>query len=125
MKDKDFDKVIEFACVKGALSPTTTLSTSERSAEWDIPFRRLPRDLSYRAYMGFISYVYAYLPDSFKIPPDKFYVFLKHIRGITMFCSVSRTERRWWNTRVSLLRAWRRRNLRRTLRSSSRLFMKT
>ena len=88
MKDKDFDKVIELVAVKGGFVPHNgnAIDLLERTAEGEIlSFTEVTaRDLSYhRAYMGFINYVYAYLPDSFKskIPPDKFYVFLKHIRG--------------------------------------------
>lgn len=88
MKDKDFDKIVELASVKGGFVPHNGRAAEllDQCGEGEIlSFLEVTaRDISYhRAYMGFLRYVYGYLPDIFKakIPPEKFYVFLKFIKG--------------------------------------------
>jgi len=88
MKDTDFKRVCEFTNAGAGLlafnqnaielveqtSPGEVVSLTEVTA----------RDLKFhRAYFSLIGYIYDWLPKSFKakVSKDKFYVFLKHLRG--------------------------------------------
>lgn len=88
MKDTDYNKICEFANVGGGMIPHNVNATElmEQSQRGEIlAFQEVTaRDLSFhRAYMGLLKYIYDYLPASFrdKVPSDKFYIFLKHLKG--------------------------------------------
>lgn len=88
MKDKDYSEILEWVNVGGGIIPHNT-NASEllvRTYKGEvIAFTEVTaRDLSFhRAYMGLLKYIYDYLPPSFRkaIPPDKFYIWLKHLKG--------------------------------------------
>lgn len=88
MKDKDYKKIMEFVNVGGGLIPNNEPASEllEQSHRGEImAFQEVTaRDLSFhRAYMGLLKYIYDYLPASFrnKVPADKFYIFVKHLKG--------------------------------------------
>lgn len=88
MKDTDYNRILEFANVGGGLVPHNEAANEllEQSHRGEvIAFNEVTaRDISFhRAYMGLISYIYDYLPQTFKkqVPKGKFYIFLKHLKG--------------------------------------------
>jgi hypothetical protein len=88
MKDTQFNQLIELSYQGGGFIPAN--ENAEHLAEncgrgEVISFIEVTnRDLKFhKAYMGFISYIWGYLPKSFKnaVPKKNFYLFLKHLKG--------------------------------------------
>lgn len=87
MTDKEYKDLLEFQWVGGlipinenAIEFCETLKKGDIVELKDVTKRDL---VFHRAYFGLMSYIYNYLPDKFKktIPIDKFYQFIKHLRG--------------------------------------------
>ena len=88
MKDKDFYNLVDFYNAGGGLLPVNQRANEiiEQSDQGEvISFIEVTqRDLRFhRCYMSLLSYIYDYLPDSFKkqIPKRNFYQWLKHLKG--------------------------------------------
>jgi|GEM_PF-1040474 len=88
MKDTDFNKICEFTSAGTGLLPfnqnAIELVDAVTSGEVISLIEVTARDVNFhRAYFSLIGYIYDWLPKSFKskILKDKFYIFLKHLRG--------------------------------------------
>ena len=88
MKDSDFDKLIELTWIGGGFIPANpnAIDLSQQTKDGEtLTFREVTaRDLSFhKCYMSLLGYIWTLLPKKFKetIPKDKFYVFVKHLRG--------------------------------------------
>ncbi len=87
MKDLDFEKLIELKAVGGGFMPENdnaqVLLDSLPNGHVLVFIEVTDRDVKFhRAYFSFIGYIWDWLPQSFKkkIPKNKFYKFLKHLR---------------------------------------------
>ena len=88
MKDTDYNDLIEMVNVGGGFiphnQPANELLEQSRRGEI-ITFQEVTaRDLRFhRCYMSLLGFIYDFLPPKFRnvIPKDKFYVFLKHLKG--------------------------------------------
>ena len=88
MKDTDFKRVCEFTVTGGGMLPfnqnAVELIDITTPGEVISLVEVTSRDAKFhRAYFSLIGYVYDWLPKSFKskMSKDKFYIFLKHLRG--------------------------------------------
>lgn len=88
MKDTEFKKVCEFTVTGGGMLPfnqnAVELIDITTSGEVISMIEVSSRDVNFhRAYFSLIGYIYDWLPKAFKskMTKDKFYVFLKHLRG--------------------------------------------
>lgn len=88
MRDNDFQKICEFTVTGGGMLPfnqnAVELIDITTSGEVISMIEVSSRDVNFhRAYFSLIGYIYDWLPKSFKskMTKDKFYVFLKHLRG--------------------------------------------
>jgi len=88
MKDTDFNKICEFTSAGTGLLPfnqqAIELVDAVTSGEVISLIEVTQRDVKFhRGYFALLNYIYKWLPRSFqeKIPQDKFYVFVKHLRG--------------------------------------------
>jgi len=88
MKDTEFNKICEFTSAGTGLLPfnqnAIELVDAVTSGEVISLIEVTARDVKFhRAYFSLIGYIYDWLPKSFKskISKDKFYIFLKHLRG--------------------------------------------
>src|SRR4030042_4444360 len=88
MKDKDFHNLVDFYNAGGGLLPVNQKAHEiiEQSDKGEvISFLEVTqRDLKFhRCYMSLIGYIYDYLPKSFhkQVSKDKFYLWLKHLKG--------------------------------------------
>jgi hypothetical protein len=88
MKDTDFQKICEFSTAGGGLLPVNQqaieLIDNCSSGEVISLIEVTNRDaVFHRAYFSLIGYIYDWLPKTFKqkVTKDKFYIFLKHIKG--------------------------------------------
>lgn len=88
MTDKDFDKILEFTSAGAGLLPQNEkaieLIDNTYVGEVISFIEVTKRDLNFhRAYFSLIGYIYDWLPKSFKekVAKDKFYRFLKHLKG--------------------------------------------
>lgn len=88
MKDTDYHKLIELTWMGGGFIPANQnaeeLSNQLVKGEIISFTEATQRDLKFhRCYMSLLSYIWAYLPPSFRktIPKDKFYQFLKLIKN--------------------------------------------
>ena len=88
MKDTDYTKIIEVTPVGGGFLPANQnaieLVDASVSGEVISLIECGKRDVKFhRAYFSLLGYIYSWLPKEFKnkIPKDKFYQFVKHLRG--------------------------------------------
>lgn len=88
MKDTEFKKVCEFTVTGGGMLPfnqnAVELIDMTTSGEVISMIEVSGRDVNFhRAYFSLIGYIYDWLPKAFKskMTKDKFYIFLKHLRG--------------------------------------------
>ncbi len=88
MKDSDIDKIIELAFVGGGWIPANDkahdLADISKNGEVHMFLEVTARDLKFhKCYFSLLGYIWEYLPKSFKqaIPKEKFYIFVKHIKG--------------------------------------------
>jgi hypothetical protein len=88
MKDSDFNKLTEWLNVGGGLTPhnSNAIELLEQSARGEILMLKelTDRDIKFhRCYFSLLNFIYGYMPPGFKkkIKPEKFYQFLKHLRG--------------------------------------------
>lgn len=88
MKDTDYTGIIEMTWMGGGFIPENQAAhdLTERCARGEVvAFKEITnRDLSFhKAYFSLLGYIWDYLPNKFKtaVPKDKFYIFLKHLRG--------------------------------------------
>ena len=88
MTDKDFQRICEFTNAGGGLLPfnqqAAELIDGCASGEVISLIEATARDVKFhRAYFSLIGYIYDWLPKAFKakMTKDKFYIFLKHLRG--------------------------------------------
>lgn len=88
MTDKDFHRIIELSNVGGGFIPVNSNATEllEQSHRGEVlSFLEITnRDLKFhRCYFSLLSYIYDYLPKSFKskVEKDNFYKFIKHLKG--------------------------------------------
>lgn len=88
MTDKDFYKLVDFYNAGGGLLPVNQRAHEiiEQSARGEVLSftEATSRDLArHRCYMSLLAFIYAYLPKSFhdQVPKDKFYLWLKHLKG--------------------------------------------
>ena len=88
MTDKDFYNLIDFYNTGGGLLPVNQKAHEiiEQSDKGEvISFIEVTqRDLRFhRCYMSLLGYIYDYLPQAFhkKVTKDKFYLWLKHLKG--------------------------------------------
>jgi hypothetical protein len=88
MTDKEFKRIIELKWVGGGFIPVNAnaqdlaeqLRTNEQVAFLEVT----ARDLSFhRNYFAFLNFIYGYMPPKFQkaIPKEKFYIWLKHLKG--------------------------------------------
>ena len=88
MKDTDFNKICEFTSAGTGLLPfnqnaielVDAVTTGEVISLMEVT----QRDVKFhRGYFALLNYIYKWLPKSFHeaISPDKFYIFVKHLRG--------------------------------------------
>jgi hypothetical protein len=87
MKDTDFEKLVDLVGCGGGFMPANEnaqiLLDSVKPGQVISFLEVTDRDIKFhRAYFSFIGYIWDWLPQSFKkkIPKDKFYKFLKHLR---------------------------------------------
>lgn len=88
MKDTDFQRICEFRPAGGGLLPLNqnAIDLVDGSSHGEVLslVEVTARDTKFhRAYFSLVNYIYAWLPTAFKtkVRQDKFYVFLKHLRG--------------------------------------------
>lgn len=88
MSDKDLNKLVDFYNAGGGLLPANEKAIElmdNLSSGEVISFKEITaRDLNFhRCYMSLLGFIYDYMPASFKkqIPKDKFYIWLKHLKG--------------------------------------------
>jgi hypothetical protein len=88
MKDADFENIIELAWVGGGYIPANQkahdLADITKQGEVHQFLEVTARDLKFhKAYMSLLGFIYDYLPTKFQetIPKNKFYIFLKHLKG--------------------------------------------
>lgn len=88
MKDKELHKLVDFYNAGGGLLPVNqrAIEIIEQSDKGEVLsfIEVTQRDLKFhRCYMSLLAFIYGYLPGSFKqqIPKDKFYIYLKHLKG--------------------------------------------
>jgi hypothetical protein len=88
MKKSDYDKLSEWLNVGGGLTPHNDNAKEliEQSSRGEIiAFKEVTaRDVNFhRCYFALLNYIYDYMPKKFKevIPENRFYYFLKHLKG--------------------------------------------
>jgi hypothetical protein len=88
MTDKDFHKIQDWANVGGGLIPVSdnAIELLEQSHKGEVfSFIEVTnRDLKFhRCYFSLLNFIWSYMPPQFKrkITEDKFYVWLKHLKG--------------------------------------------
>jgi hypothetical protein len=88
MSDKDFHKIQEWQNVGGGLTPfsTNAIDMLEQSSRGEIlSFLEVTnRDIKFhRCYFLLMKFIYNYMPPVFKrkVKEEKFYIWLKHLRG--------------------------------------------
>jgi hypothetical protein len=88
MKDRDFNKLVDFYNAGGGLLPVNQRAhelIEQTGKDEVLSFIEVTqRDLKFhRCYMSLLAYIYGYLPQSFqrKVAKDKFYIWLKHLKG--------------------------------------------
>jgi len=88
MTDKDYHRTIELSNVGGGFIPVNQNATEllEQSFKGEVlSFLEVTnRDIKFhRCYFSLLSFIYDYLPQSFKkkVEKDKFYIFVKHLKG--------------------------------------------
>ena len=88
MKDSDFQKRIDIANAGGGWIPVNqnAIELLEQSQKGEVlSFMELTyRDLKFhRCYFALLNFIYGYMPKKFKdtISEDKFYIWLKHLKG--------------------------------------------
>jgi len=88
MKDTQLSKVINLRWAGGGFLPANQaaddLADQLRNNEVVSFLEVTKRDLSFhRNYMALLGYIYDYLPPKFRnaVPKDKFYFWLKHLKG--------------------------------------------
>lgn len=88
MKDTDVKKLVEFAYISGGWLPINqnAKELTNQTADGEVvSFEEVTsRDLNFhKCYFSLLNYIWGYLPNNFKIavPKEKFYVFLKHLKG--------------------------------------------
>lgn len=88
MTDKDYNKSLQLVWVGGGFLPAneraSELAEQCRNGEILSFMEITDRDIKFhRAYMSLLAFIYGYLPPQFKsvVPKDKFYQFLKHLKG--------------------------------------------
>lgn len=88
MTDKDFQKRMDFAYMGGGMIPISpnAIELCEQSDHGEVlSFKEMTnRDLAmHRCYFALLNFIYGYMPKKFKeiISEDKFYLWLKHLKG--------------------------------------------
>lgn len=88
MKDSEYKDLVELAKVGGGFIPANEKANSlldlAHKGEILSFVEVTKRDLAFhRCYFALLSFIYEYLPNSFKekISKDKFYIFVKHLEG--------------------------------------------
>ena len=88
MKDKDYYNLVEVVNVGGGFLPHNynAIELHEQSAKGEIlTFKEVTwRDLKFhRCYFSLLNFIYEYMPTKFrdKVPENKFYQWLKHLKG--------------------------------------------
>jgi hypothetical protein len=88
MQDKEFYKLTEWVNVGGGLTPhnSNAIELLEQSSRGEILMLKelTDRDIRFhRCYFSLLNFIYGYMPPAFKkkIKPEKFYQFLKHLKG--------------------------------------------
>ena len=88
MKDSEYFKLIQLANVGGGFIPANDNANEllEQSHKGEIlSFKEITaRDIRFhRCYFALIRFIYDYLPLKFRkaVPEDKFYIFIKHLKG--------------------------------------------
>lgn len=88
MKDSEFNKLLEFSVTGGGMLPANQAAVDliDNCAHGEVIslMEVTARDITYhRAYFSLLGYIYDWLPTRFKqtISRDRFYVFLKYIKG--------------------------------------------
>ena len=88
MKDTDYLKLVEMYNVGSGLLPVNqrAIEIIEQSDKGEVLsfIEVTQRDLKFhRCYMSLLAFIYGYLPETFKhqVPKDKFYIYLKHLKG--------------------------------------------
>ena len=88
MTDKDFQKRMDFAYMGGGMIPVSpnAIELCEQSDYGEVfSFKEMTnRDLAmHRCYFALFNFIYGYMPKKFKdiISEDKFYLWLKHLKG--------------------------------------------
>lgn len=88
MSDKEFYRLVDFYNAGSGLLPVNQRAHEiiEQSARGEVLsfIEATNRDLArHRCYMSLLAFIYSYLPKSFQdqVPKDKFYLWLKHLKG--------------------------------------------
>jgi len=88
MTDKDFDNILELVWIGGGWIPENQKAhdLADISVRGEVQqfLEVTARDLKFhRCYMSLLGFIYDYLPAKFKetIPKNKFYIFVKHLKG--------------------------------------------
>jgi hypothetical protein len=88
MKDTDFHNLSAWKDVGGGFVPDNDIAhdIKDQSKFGQVHYFKdmQPRDLKFhRCYFSLLNFIYAYLPKKFKdtIPDEKFYIFIKHLKG--------------------------------------------
>ena len=88
MTDKDYHRIQEWVNVGGGITPLSTnaIELLEQSHKGEVlSFLEVTnRDVKFhRCYFSLLSFIYDYLPASFKrkVKKDHFYKFIKHLKG--------------------------------------------
>ena len=88
MKDTEYHSIIELLYTGGGWLPANqnAMELSEQAGMGEVfTFKEITgRDLNFhRCYFSLLSYIYGKLPANFKlkVPKDKFYFWLKHLKG--------------------------------------------
>ena len=93
MTQEDYKELLEFAYVGGGYIPHNQKAkefTENKVHGEIIPMKECTqRDIKFhRCYFSLLNFIYEYLPDKFKknITSDKFYIWLKHLKGEYKVC---------------------------------------
>ena len=97
MNKKKFDSLLKFEHFGGKLGPGNNNAVeyldSLKNGEHVYMEDSTKRDIKFhRCYMGMMDYIHEWIKDKVKCPKGKFYIFVKHLRGLFDTFGTEKTE---------------------------------